>query len=431
MTEIIPKKKILIDTTFLFDQYASRGIGRYGIELLKRLLPIIIQENSYDLNLIGYLGLEQNLIELGLSQFSIDNIASKITFHSFGKPKASGISNIVNWNKLYIPIIEQVQPTLFFATHFERGLPSNKLLSMNKEFKTKSIVMVHDAIPLATNSFSQKGFIQNQIKKIFYKFMWHGVQNADLILTNSNYSKADIIRFGKVNSEKIHTIYLGIDKSFFRENLQYTDEIMNRTLETYELKDQKYFFYDSGIEANKGIKNLINIFSLLKNKKHNKIPNKLVIVGGSFTKGSGFSIKPKSEAARSILKFCKELNVLDDIITTGRISDDDLKILLFNSSVYMSLSHYEGFSFGPLQAMAAGIPAIAANASCIPEITDGGALLINPNDFNLGAEEVYNYLIQEDKVNERIQKGKEIAKRYDWNVTAEKTWELIKLMAIS
>lgn len=211
------KKKILIDTTFLFDQYASRGIGRYGKEVLKRIIPIIIEE-SFELHLAGFLNLEQNLIQIGLSQFSIDNLAPKIIFHSFGQPVASSIGNIFDWNKFYKPVIDEVKPSLFFAVHLERGLPSNKILMMREDFVPRTAVMVHDAIPLAINSFSQKGFLQNQAKKFFYKFMWIGVKNADLILTNTNYSKEDIINYGKIGPEKIHVVYLGIDKSFFKEN---------------------------------------------------------------------------------------------------------------------------------------------------------------------------------------------------------------------
>lgn len=416
------QKKILIDTTFLFDQYSFRGIGKYGKEVVKRLIKHA-NEDNVEIYFAGFYDLKKNLIALGLSQFSVDQYLKVINFYTFGEPIDSSVGNIKRWNLTFKLAIEQIKPDVYFEVNFERGLPTAWIFKKDLKFIPKTVVMAHDAIPLATHSYSSKSFIHNILKGFFYRAMFSGVKNADLVLTNSNFSKDDLIKFGKVNADKITPIYLGIDERFFQEP---SKESFNHAMKTFGVDKQKYFIYDSGLETNKGIFDLIKIFKNILDAKLDDVPTKLVLVGKDFTKAAGVSIKPKNERADRVLRELKQQGILHNVITTDRVSDEDLTVLIQEAYCYFNFSRYEGFSFGPLQAMAAKVRAVVGNYSCIPEVTEGAAFLVDSANTKKTSEDILLYLADKDLQNKLIAKGAAVAEKYNWDETAAKTWDKIK-----
>lgn len=422
-----PIYNIMIDTTFLFDQYSNRGIGRYGKEILKRLLKIVTLDPEWKVSILGFYDIERNLSAIELSPLAIEEILSEIEFYSLGEPVKSSIQNINFWKEKYKPIINTVRPNVFYAVHFERGLPSVAEFRELLDFYPKTVIMVHDAIPLVNNKFSSKSFIHNFFKKRFFLRMWDGVKNADLILTNSNFSRNDISKFGDVKEYKIRTIYLGVDESFDRNNSDFNVSETLNTLNKFNLKEGEYFFYDSGVEPNKCTNYLLEVFqNLLKDES---MPKKLVVTGGSFLQGSGATIRAADILGRSFLKKAKELGVLDNIEATGRITFDEIKILLFSSKAHLNFSCYEGFNFPTIQAMRAKVPAVAVNSSCNPEVCLGGAFLVDTLDVSETAKRISKFLEGGDSLKIHLENAYEISLRYNWNQTVEETWKEIKSIA--
>ena len=436
------KKTILIDLTSLFDQFSKRGIGIYTRQLIKRLIPLLVDSKKYKVKLIGFKTKEETLKDLNLKD------SNEIDFYSLGDVKLSDPKNLIRWIKDYSPIIKRLKPDLYFAPHFERGFPTVPLINFNlNTIDIKTIVVSHDVIPIATNSFTSKGWLINLIKGVIYKFMFLGVKYSPVIISDSIFTKNELIRYGKIREDKIIPVYLGVEETFFREDSKEIRSDLMKVAERYSLKDISYFFYDSGIESNKGISELILVFKEILYRNSTKLsqidtirkidvdsdhkisnellPDKLVIVGGDFEKGSGVNIKARTKKGKRVLKQMRDAEVLDNIITTGRITDEDLRLLLFNSSCYINLSSYEGFSLGPVQAMAASVPVIASNTSCTPEVTSGGALLVNAKDTIQTVSSIEELLLDKDKLKSILLKAEEIARRYDWNKTAKNIFQII------
>ncbi len=294
------RKKILIDITFLFDQYSRRGIGRTGREIVKRLIPIIIDNKDFELHLVGFCNLELNLVQLEFTQLEINRLINEIEFYSFGDPKPSGILNILRWGGWYKKALEDIKPDIFYALHFERGLPTAPIFAGRISNSPKTAVFYPDAIPIAIPDFkfSKKGFIQNVVKKWFYKKLIKGVELADLVLTCSNFSKLDIEKYVGTPGEKVKSIYLGIDDTFYKKNFDFDQGESRTVLGQYQVQDKKYFFYDSGLEDNKNTDELLEVFAKLQNGS--RIPDFLVITGGDFGRGIGKSILPKSPQVKTI-----------------------------------------------------------------------------------------------------------------------------------
>ena len=62
----------------------------------------------------------------------------------------------------------------------------------------------------------------------------------------------------------------------------------------------------------------------------------------------------------------------------GYVPEDELPGLMAGASAFVYPSLYEGFGFPVAQAMAAGVPVITSNTSCLPEVAGEGALLVDP-----------------------------------------------------
>jgi glycosyltransferase involved in cell wall biosynthesis len=99
-----------------------------------------------------------------------------------------------------------------------------------------------------------------------------------------------------------------------------------------------------------------------------------------------------------------------------------------NSHAYVYFSDYEGFGFGPVQAMAAEVPSIVNSSSCLPEITQGASMLVDTSDLKSVVESLEKIISEESIRSSLIEKGKSVAKTYNWTETATKTLDELKAL---
>jgi alpha-1,3-rhamnosyl/mannosyltransferase len=70
------------------------------------------------------------------------------------------------------------------------------------------------------------------------------------------------------------------------------------------------------------------------------------------------------------------------VVRTGRVSRADLDWLVRHAVALVFPSRYEGFGLPVVEAMAAGCPVVAADATALPEVVDGAGLLVAPDDVD-------------------------------------------------
>lgn len=395
--------RIVLDATFLHDQYQLRGIGRYGIELFSRMVRYAVSggRDNLELHILGFEQLPDCLTRLGFTESEVGEVAVGITFHSLGNAKASSpIANIVLYYSRVRPIVIRLKPDMYFAVHFERLLPTNI---------APTVLPIHDVIPLATGKFSQKGWFANLIKGAYYRRALRRANKAKLIFTPSDFSKLDILKYTNISNAIVHTVHLGVSEVFRQDNL------------TADQYPYNYVIYDSGLEANKNSNQLLLILAKVFAAKPEL---KLVITGGDFASGS--TIKPLNERSRAFMQTAQNLGIAQHIVPVGRVSDNQLAQILARASVYLNVSAYEGFGLGPLQAMAAGVPAVTSNLSCFPEVSGEAALQIDPYNTQSAAQEIIDLLNNPEQRSDMIKKGLEYSKKFNWDNTFNQTWNLIQ-----
>jgi glycosyltransferase involved in cell wall biosynthesis len=119
----------------------------------------------------------------------------------------------------------------------------------------------------------------------------------------------------------------------------------------------------------------------------------------------------------------------DSVILPGFIPDHDLLQLYPISSVFFFPSLYEGFGLPPLEAMAAGVPVVSSNTSCMPEVLGDAAVCVDPLDYDAAAQEMYGLLTDPQRRMLLKERGKERAAQFTWERTGELTMQAYERLA--
>lgn len=189
------------------------------------------------------------------------------------------------------------------------------------------------------------------------------VKRADLIITDSYFSKERILKHLKVKEEKIRVIHPCIDYEVFNKKNAHKAKIVQQIRKKYSLKE-KYMLYLGTLEPRKNIKRLILAYSHLVEK--NAVTPELVIAGG------------KGWKYQDIYKTIKEKNLESRVKILGYVEEKDAPVIMGNAMFFVFPSMYEGFGMPPVEALACGTPVMAGNAASLPEALEENAHYVDP-----------------------------------------------------
>jgi glycosyltransferase involved in cell wall biosynthesis len=106
------------------------------------------------------------------------------------------------------------------------------------------------------------------------------------------------------------------------------------------------------------------------------------------------------------------------------VAEDELPGLVAGASAFVYPSLYEGFGFPVAQAMAAGVPVITSNTSCLPEVAGDGALLVDPRSAGEIRAAMEKLLTSPSLRQQLRTAGVARARReYHWDICARKSLE--------
>lgn len=411
------KITIAIETCFLFDQLKNRGVGRYGREIYQRLIKDG-ELNGQEVKILwlGFNDLQDNLNKL--FEGNLPTYFAEIEFQSLGEPQLSSpLNNIRLLNSKIRPLIHKYQPDLYFAIYFERGLPVDLV---------PTIVTAHDAIPMRTGRFSSKPGLVGWLKGQFYKVMWYKQIKAAAIVTVSNTSKLELIKYGHLPEQNISVVYSGVSDIFFKPEASLGDWSVELP---FDYLKSDYLIYDAGLEANKNIEELWQNFAALIAVKPDL---KLVVTGNDFKPSNNIvTAENLNERAIKYTKLAKDLGIAQNIIPVGRVSEPTLVGLLKNAQAYVNFSDFEGFGFGPLQAMAAGVPAIISNNPCFVEVSGAASLVLNPSQVASNIEQILKVLTEQKTRQLLINKGTQHVQGFNWDNTWTETKAILSKVCAS
>jgi glycosyltransferase involved in cell wall biosynthesis len=130
--------------------------------------------------------------------------------------------------------------------------------------------------------------------------------------------------------------------------------------------------------------------------------------------------------AEEVLREIANSPMIDRILVTGYISDEEVARWYRRASIFAFPSLDEGFGMPVIEAMAAGVPVIAGNRSSLPEVCGDAAILVDPrSDAELaGAVEL---LTRDDDLRAKLTAAGTLrAAEFRWDHTVRATIEVYR-----
>jgi len=234
------------------------------------------------------------------------------------------------------------------------------------------------------------------------------LSRADGLISVSENTRQDAIRLLNIKPEKIVTIHSGVPPSFFDVTAADAQRVRAR------LNLKKPFILHVGtVEPRKNLDALLDAFLLLPESVRADV--ELVFAG------------PMGWAASTTSK--RILSGLPGVRYLGYVPEKDLPGLTKAATVFAQPSLYEGFGFPVAQAMAAGVPLLTSNNSCLPEISGESAVHVDPRSPAAICEGLDKLLTSESLRAEKSAIGLAKAQEYRWDRCAESSWRFFEQFA--
>jgi glycosyltransferase involved in cell wall biosynthesis len=235
------------------------------------------------------------------------------------------------------------------------------------------------------------------------------------IVTVSNQSRQEIAQELGIPLGRIDTVYNSIDDQF---RAKIPTESIAQAQARYQLS-APYILFVGTIQARKNVGALIRAFEHLASE----MPGvQLVLAGG---------ISGNSEA---IVREAKQSPVAGRIRLTGRVEYEDLPAIYAGARVLVLPSKFEGFGLPIIEAMACGTPVVANNASCLPEVAGGAAILADADDTPAFAAAIRCVMEDEPLRADLIARGYQRAEQFRPEICAQQMlsiYEQVAGMAVS
>ncbi len=260
---------------------------------------------------------------------------------------------------------------------------------------TNQVVVIHDLAFLREPGwFSKKAALS-------FKYLVSGVVKvARRIITNSEFTKKEVVELLGVAPEKISVAYPAVPEN-----------ILRLAAVPHENKYGDYILTLSSLDPRKNLKSLIRAYRQLELRDV-----KLVVAGGENQDVFG----KHAFDLRAITK--EDANIQ----FTGYLSDDQIVGLYQNARLFVYPSLYEGFGFPPLEAMACGCSVVASESSSLHEALGSAALYSDTRDINNLADTISKALNEPRTV--RADARAEQVKKFSWEKTATAILDAVKMV---
>ena len=229
-----------------------------------------------------------------------------------------------------------------WATHYD-------LLHIPHNFEwvrkpDRTVVTIHDAMFFA---YPDDVFNHDYFQRTYPTL----ARRCRGIITCSESSKNDIMKYMDIPEDKIHVCPWGYRKDIYYPHKKHDDF--------------KPFFLM--VSCSLGRKNSMSVIKAYEKFVKNNPSHDLIMVW--------------SNAPQSVREYCDQPHLRNHIHISGNIDDITLGQLYSDATATFYPSRYEGFGIPILESMACGTPVVTCNNSSLPEVGGEAALYVDPDDI--------------------------------------------------
>ncbi|MET3761221.1 glycosyltransferase family 1 protein [Sphingomonas sp. UYEF23] len=241
----------------------------------------------------------------------------------------------------------------------------------------------------------------------FEKHFESSLARATHVITDSEATRRDLIDHLSYPAEKVSTVHLGVSDRFTARS---SDEIRATLLRLFGKPVGDYVLSVATFEPRKRIESAIAAHAVFCDRTGRDIP--LVLVGAKGWANARLHTLIEAEQRHGRL------------LMLGFVSEEDLPALYAGARLFLYPSVYEGFGLPPIEAMACGVPTIVSDRSCLPEVTQGAAMMIDPDDIDALSWAIERGLDDDIWRNDAICAGTKLGAHYTWARCVGKTVDI-------
>lgn len=236
-------------------------------------------------------------------------------------------------------------------------------------------------------------------------------RRADRIITVSESSKRDIVRFYGVDPDRIRVIPDGVDERFRPRD---DAALIERRRRSYFADGRPYLLFVGKLSRRRHLPELVEAFARLRGRR--RLPHGLVLIG-------------PDTAGQRPLRLAARHRVEEHVVHKVHASHGELAEAYNACDLLVYPSEREGFGLPVLEAMASGTPVVALDRPAISEFASGVALLA-PDGSAASLEAAMETALDSDELRRRMRRdGPLRAARYGWAGIARRTLEVLAELA--
>src|SRR5437867_6214021 len=233
-------------------------------------------------------------------------------------------------------------------------------------------------------------------------------KRADRVLTVSESSKRDILRFVDIPADKIAVIYNAYDERF---GMEPREEDVLRVAERYQLHDE-FVLYAGNVKPHKNLERLIVAFDQVRKRGLGHL--KLVLIGDEISRYAALRRAVHQHQLHKHVRFL------------GYLPEETLAVMYRLAGLFVFPSLYEGFGLPPLEAMASGTPVVTSNVSSLPEVAGDAAILVDPYDPTAIADGIERVLTDADVRRDLRNRGLARARQFSWEQSVRRVHDIYR-----
>jgi len=269
-----------------------------------------------------------------------------------------------------------------------------------------TVVSILDLIPLLLPEYRGGPLV-----RAYTGLVKASAQNATLVLTISESSKRDIVKYLGIPESRVRVTYLAAEARYSPRRDPVDEAALRRN---HPDLPQEYVLYLGGFDARKNIETLLQVYTWVQETIGHEYP--LVIAGRLPDKRSS-----RDDFFHDPRVIMKALEVEDVVRCIGPVAEEDKPALYRGAMAFLYPTRYEGFGLPALEALACGVPVVGSNASSVPEIVGGAGMLVDPDDARSMAGSLIA-VVTEYELHEKLSDAAvKQAARFSWEKCARET----------
>lgn len=372
--------------------HGGRGIGRYATSLVSTLLN---REDGHEYVLYVHDGLPSDVVPA-----SPRAEVSTLAFDwRRGGTVSTGLEDLARSNPDGLEVLIITSPFEFWGGYTPPARPCRGL-------KTASIV--YDMIPFL---FQNESVVAPHLPR-HYRVL-DELSRYDRLLAISEATRRDCLALLGLSPAHVVNIGAASDPAFFMPDGDATASESTRSLLESMGITRPFVFNVGGLDERKNTYALMESFSTLPDRLRRT--HQLVLT---------FWI---SDGDRTdVLEFARGLGLENELVLTGKVSDETLLRLYQRCTSFVFSSRYEGFGLPLLEAMHCGAAVLAGNNSSQIDVVGDAGLLASAGDRGDIAAKLARLLDDQELRTSLKARALLQAARFSWSQTADRALEAIQ-----